>query len=70
MYYMFKNHIAMKSWFKVFVLALALVGLLVGGRQSAHAALGLEREAYGVWDREGGHSVKGLLPKATAGDGD
>ena len=47
----------MKSWSPVFVLALALAGLLVGGRQSAHAALGLDREAYGVWDREGGHSV-------------
>ena len=54
---MLKNHIAMKSWSTVFVLALALAGLLVGGRQSAHAALGLDREAYGVWDREGGHSV-------------
>ena len=57
MYSMLKNHIAMKSWSTVFVLALALAGLLVGGRQSAHAALGLDREAYGVWDREGGHSV-------------
>jgi hypothetical protein len=38
-------------------MALALAGLLVGGRPSAQAALGLDREAYGVWDREGGHAV-------------
>ena len=44
----------MKSWSRVFVLALALAGLLVGGRPSAQAALGMDREAYGVWDREGG----------------
>ena len=30
---------------------------LTGGSMQSHADLGLPREAYGVWDREGGHPV-------------
>ena len=30
---------------------------LVGSSLESHAELGLPREAYGVWDREGGHLV-------------
>jgi hypothetical protein len=33
------------------------LGFLFAGTQQAKADLGLSREAYGVWDREGGHSV-------------
>ena len=42
---------------KVIMLALALAGVLLGSCLSAQAALGLAREAYGVWDRGGYHSV-------------
>ena len=33
------------------------VTCLLGGTMTTKADLGLNREAYGVWDREGGHSV-------------
>lgn len=54
---MFQNRIPMKSWSKMSVAAFAITGLLMGARPSAKAALGLDREAYGVWDRGGNHSV-------------
>ncbi len=38
-------------------LILALAALLLPQLTPLHAALGLAREAYGVWDREGFHSV-------------
>jgi hypothetical protein len=36
---------------------LIFTALLLATLSSLHAELGLDREAYGVWDREGGHAV-------------
>jgi subtilisin-like proprotein convertase family protein len=36
---------------------LVLGALALNSLTSLHAELGLQRDAYGVWDREGGHSV-------------
>jgi hypothetical protein len=39
------------------ITSLLLGALALAQLTSLRAELGLQREAYGVWDREGGHSV-------------
>ena len=45
-----------QSRYGLFRLILAAIAL-TGGSMPSHAELGLDQRAYGVWDREGGHSV-------------